>query len=124
MDIAFLPFAASVLAEAFRDGQGRRTAVVLHGAAFELLAVLFNAIWWWVRRDRWLLTDTIDAAGVRAVSRRFRLALVWLAAGTLLGALIPVLGVAMIGAFIIYYWLPVAGEISAAKRRRHRGHRT
>ena len=26
MDIAFLPFAASVLAEAFRDGQGQRTA--------------------------------------------------------------------------------------------------
>jgi hypothetical protein len=35
MDIAFLPFAASVLAEAFRDGHGQRTAVVLHGLAFE-----------------------------------------------------------------------------------------
>ncbi|SCE43125.1 Uncharacterized membrane protein [Streptomyces sp. DvalAA-14] len=124
MDIAFLPFAASVLAEAFRDGHGRRTAVVLHGAAFELLAVLFNAIWWWARRDRWLLTATIDAAGVTAVTRRFRLALVWLATGTLLGALIPVLGVAVSGAFIVYYWLPIAGEISEAKRRRGRGGRT
>ncbi|MFG1808263.1 TMEM175 family protein [Streptomyces sp. NPDC049040] len=122
MDIAFLPFAASVLAGAFREGHGQRTAVVLHGAAFELLAVLFNAIWWWVRRDRWLLTDTIDEAGVTAVTRRFRLALVWLATGTLLGALIPVLGLASIGAFIVYYWLPIAGEISEAKRRRHRGH--
>src|SRR5262245_20580061 len=30
MDIAFLPFAASVLANAFRNGQGERTAVVFH----------------------------------------------------------------------------------------------
>ena len=37
MDVALLPFAASVLAEAFRDGHGQRTAVVFHGAAFALL---------------------------------------------------------------------------------------
>ncbi|MFE9355047.1 TMEM175 family protein [Streptomyces olivaceoviridis] len=35
MDIAFLPFAASVLAGSFRDGHGQRTAVVVHGIAFE-----------------------------------------------------------------------------------------
>jgi hypothetical protein len=46
MDIAFLPFAAAVLANSFRDGQGERIAVVLHGVAFELAAALFNAIWW------------------------------------------------------------------------------
>lgn len=58
-----------------------------------------------------------------AISRRFRLALVWLATGILLGALVPVLGVAVIAAFILYFWLPIAGEIPAAKRRRQRGHR-
>lgn len=52
MDVAFLPFDASVLAETFRDGHGQRTAVVLFGAAFELVAILFNVIWWHVRRDR------------------------------------------------------------------------
>src|SRR5215475_1244530 len=46
MDIAFLPFAASVLAKAFRDGHGERIAVVLHGLTFEVAAVLFNLIWW------------------------------------------------------------------------------
>jgi uncharacterized membrane protein len=124
MDVALLPFAASVLAEAFRDGHGQRTAVVFHGAAFALLAILFNVIWGYVRRDRRLLTATIDAAGVTAISRRFRLALVWLATGILLGALVPVLGVAVIAAFILYYWLPITGETAAAKRRRQRGHRT
>jgi uncharacterized membrane protein len=46
MDIAFLPFAAAVLAQAFRHGHGQRTAVVFHGIAFELAAILFNIIWY------------------------------------------------------------------------------
>ncbi|MER0484414.1 TMEM175 family protein [Streptomyces sp. Edi2] len=86
MDIAFLPFAASVLARAFREGHGQRTAVVLHGIAFELAAVLFNVIWWYARHDRRLLATTIDADGVTAITRRFQLAVVWLATGILLGA--------------------------------------
>ncbi|MGW4392521.1 TMEM175 family protein [Streptomyces sp. NPDC004685] len=121
MDIAFLPFAASVLAEAFRDGHGQRTAVVLHGIAFELAAVLFNIIWWHARHDRRLLATTIDAAGVTAISRRFQLAVIWLGVGILLGALLPVIGVTAISAFILYYWLPIAGEIARAKRRRDDG---
>jgi uncharacterized membrane protein len=121
MDIAFLPFAASVLAQAFRDGQGQRTAVVFHGIAFELAAILFNIIWWYVRHDRRLLVTSIDSAGVRAISRRFQLALAWIATGSLLGALVPALGVAVIAAFIPYYWLPIRGEIARMKHRRDGG---
>jgi uncharacterized membrane protein len=65
MDIAFLPFAAAVLAEAFRDGQGQRIAVVLHGIAFELAAILSNVIWEYARHNRRLLASTIDPAGAR-----------------------------------------------------------
>jgi len=122
MDIAFVPFAASVLAEAFRDGQGERTAVVFHGIAFEVAAVLFNIIWSHARHDRRLLVTTIDDTGARAISRRFGLALVWIATGTLLGILLPVLGLAVIAAFIPYYWLPIRGEIARMKRRRAGGH--
>jgi len=121
MDIAFLPFAASVLAKAFHDGHGQRIAVVLHGIAFELAAILFNVIWWYARHDRRLLVTTIDSAGVRAIGRRFRLALAWIATGTLLGALFPALGVAVIAAFIPFYWLPIPGEIARVKRRHDRG---
>ena len=117
MDIAFLPFAASVLSAAFHTGHGQRTAVVFHGTAFLLAAVLFNVIWDYARRGHRLLGTTIDAAGARAVSRRFRLALVWIGAGTLLGALVPVLGMAVIAAFIPYYWLPIRGEIASRRRR-------
>ena len=114
MDIAFLPFAAAVLAGAFRDGQGERTAVVVHGIAFEVAAALFNAIWWYARRDRRSLADTIDAHGMRAIARRFRLALAWIGVGTLLGALLPVLGMAVIAAFVVFYWLPIFGEVGEA----------
>ena len=100
MDIAFLPFAASVLAEAFRDGHGQRTAVVFYGLAFEFAAILFNVIWWYASHDRRLLVTTIDSAGVRAIAGRFRLALAWIAIGVLLGALLPILGVVVIAAFI------------------------
>jgi uncharacterized membrane protein len=118
MDIAFLPFAASVLAAAFRTGHGQRTAVVFYGVVFELAAILFNVIWGYARHEHRLLATTIDSVGARAIGRRFRLALVWIAAGTLLGALLPVLGIAVIGAFIPYYWLPIRGEIAGAKPRR------
>jgi uncharacterized membrane protein len=103
MDVAFLPFAASVLAQALRDGQGQRTAVVLHGLTFELAAILFNLIWWYARRGRRLLIETIDSAGVKAIAGRFQLALAWIATGTVLGALYPRVGIAVIAAFIPYY---------------------
>jgi uncharacterized membrane protein len=123
MDIAFLPFAASVLAQAFRDGQGQRTAVVFHGIAFEVAAILFNIIWWHAQHDRRLLT-TIDDGGARAIGRRFRLALVWINTGSLLGILLPALGLAVIAAFIPYYWLPIRGEIARIKRQRAKDRRT
>ena len=118
MDIAFLPFAAAVLAATFATGHGQRTAVVLYGIVFELAAILFNIIWSYARHEHRLLGPTIDPVGARAISRRFRLALVWLGVGTLLGAVAPVLGVAVIAAFIPYYCLPIRGEIARAKPRR------
>ncbi len=117
MDIAFLPFAASVLAGAFRDGHGERTAVVLHGVVFLLAAVLFNIIWAYVRRRQRPLLRNLDAAGTRAIGRRFRLALGWLGGGTLLGAFVPAAGVAVIAAFNVFYWLPISGELGWTRPR-------
>jgi uncharacterized membrane protein len=121
MDIAFLPFAASVLAAALRTGHGLRTAVVFHGLAFELAAILFNAIWDYARHGHRLLGPTLDAAGARAIAGRFRLALAWLATGTLLGAFLPILGMAVIAAFVPFYWLPIRGELGRPGRPVSRG---
>ena len=109
MVVAFLPFATSVLAGALRDGHGRRTAVVFYGVAFDLTAMTFNAIWQYARRHH-LISQDLDRAGVGAITRRFQLALAWLATGTLLGAVLPVLGVCVIIAFNAFYWIPIRGE--------------
>jgi uncharacterized membrane protein len=109
MAVAFLPFATSVLAGAFRSGQGERTAVVFYGIAFWVTALTFNAVWQYASH-KGLLSDALDSAGARAIGRRFQLALGWLATGALLGALLPVLGLAVIAAFNAFYWLPIRGE--------------
>ena len=117
MVVAFLPFATSVLAGALRGGEGQRTAVVFYAVAFDVTALTFNAVWQYARRHR-LLSEALDAAGARAISRRFRLALAWLASGALLGAVLPVLGLAVIVAFNAFYWLPIRGESPPRSLRR------
>jgi uncharacterized membrane protein len=109
MVVAFLPFATSVLAEALREGQGERTAVAFYGIAFDVTALTFNAVWQYARRQR-LLSDALGPAGEAAISRRFQLALAWLAIGAVLGALVPAVGVAVIVAFNVFFWLPIRGE--------------
>ncbi|HZT15738.1 MAG TPA: TMEM175 family protein [Gaiellaceae bacterium] len=109
MVVAFLPFATSVLAGAFRNGAGERIAVVFYGIAFDVTALTFNAVWQYARHHS-LLSETLHPAGATAISRRFQLALAWLGLGALLGAALPALGVIVIAAFNAYYWLPIRGE--------------
>jgi uncharacterized membrane protein len=109
MIVAFLPFTTSVLAGALHSGHGLRTAAVFYGIAFDATALTFNAVWQYARRHR-LLSETLDPADATAIGRRFQLALAWLTTGVRLGLLIPFLGVAVIAAFNIIYWLPIRGE--------------
>jgi hypothetical protein len=113
MDIAFLPFAASVLAAAFRTGHGQRTAVVFHGMMFLLAAILFNVIWGYAHHDHRLGT-TLDAGGTShqpALPARPRLDRHRNPAGR--PAPRPRHG--------RYYWLPIRGWIAGATPRRHAG---
>ena len=43
-------------------------------------------------------------------------ALIWIATGTALGAFMPAIGVAVIAAFIPFYWLPISSEIPRRER--------
>jgi hypothetical protein len=77
-----------------------------------------GAVWQYARRHE-LLSETLGPAGATAVGRRFQLAVAWLTTGTVLGALLPVLGVVVIAAFNAFYWLPIRGE--SPRRRPSRG---
>jgi hypothetical protein len=46
-----------------------------------------------------------------------RLGTAWIGTGTLLGALLPVLDMAVIAAFIPFYWRRIPGEIASPKPR-------
>jgi uncharacterized membrane protein len=116
MVVAFLPFATSVLAEALRSGRGERTAIVFYCTAFDLTAVMFNAVWQYAYRRR-LLNEALGSVGATAISRRFQLALAWLTTGALLGAVLPLLGLGVIAAFNAFYWLPIRGESPAGDSR-------
>jgi uncharacterized membrane protein len=109
MVVAFLPFATSVLADALRDGRGVRTAVVFYAIAFDVTALTFNAVWQYACR-RGLLSEALDPAGATAIGRRFQLALAWLATGAVVGAVVPIAGVAVIATFNAFYWVPIRGE--------------
>jgi uncharacterized membrane protein len=109
MAVAFLPFATSVLAGAFRNGEGERVAVVFYGIAFWVTALTFNGVWQYASHNS-LLSEALDSTGATAIGRRFQLALVWLAAGALLGAALPAVGFSVIAAFNAFYWLPIRGE--------------
>ncbi|MGV9214083.1 TMEM175 family protein [Micromonospora sp. RB23] len=109
MVIAFLPFSTSLLAEALRAEQGLRTAVVVYGTTLWVAAALFNVIWAHLRRAR-LLDPDLGPRGVRAVGRRFALALAWIGSGILVGAFLPIAGVVIIAAFLPAYYLPIRGE--------------
>jgi uncharacterized membrane protein len=118
MQIAFLPFASAVLANALRSGHGQRTAVVFYGLSYEVAAILFNVIWEYARHGRRLLVPTTDSTVAASISRRFRPAPVWIAVGIGAGLLNPILGVAVVAAFIPFYWLPIKGETASVTRAR------
>ncbi|MEV4823329.1 TMEM175 family protein [Micromonospora sp. NPDC049274] len=109
MVIAFLPFSTSLLADALRAEQGLRIAVVVYGSTLWVAAALFNVIWAHLRRAK-LLDPSLGPFGVRAIGRRYAFALAWIGTGILVGAFVPIAGVAIIAAFLPAYYLPIRGE--------------
>jgi uncharacterized membrane protein len=108
LDVAFLPFVASVLADSLHAGQGEGLAVVFYGSAFGSGTVFFNLMWQYARRG--LLKATIDPAVARRVGRRFMAGPVLYMIGAGFGALFPPAGIALFAALVPLYWFPIRGE--------------
>jgi uncharacterized membrane protein len=71
MCIAVLPFPTGVLAEYLAEPKGRRVAVAMYSASFILIALAYNALWWYAARPGGLLEPDADQEAVRTISRRY-----------------------------------------------------
>ncbi|MET8525290.1 TMEM175 family protein [Micromonospora sp. NPDC005172] len=107
MTVAFLPFAASVLAAAFRNGAGEPLAVLFFGGSFGVGAIFFNALWWYALRTPRLLNSRVSAHAGRLVGRRFLAGPVLTLLGAAVGAFAPAAGLAFYALMIPVFWLPL-----------------
>jgi uncharacterized membrane protein len=71
MCISFLPFPTAVLAEYLPDPKGRVIGVAAYSASFVLIALAYNALWWYAVLSRRLLDEKADREAVRTISKRY-----------------------------------------------------
>src|SRR6476660_6686447 len=107
MCIAFLPFPTAVLAEYLPQPPGRRVAVAGYSATFVIIALAYNALWWYAVRDGRLLAPTADMSSVRTISRRYLIGPTAYFLSFLLAFVNPWASLAVHGALIVFYLLPV-----------------
>ncbi|MBO0702898.1 MAG: DUF1211 domain-containing protein, partial [Candidatus Dormibacteraeota bacterium] len=107
MDVAFMPFVASVLADAIRAGRGLTPAVVAYGSTLVVGGIFFNLVWEWARRRPGLLADRVNRGEVGRIALGFWAGPTCYLVGTLLGLVVPSAAIAIFAALILIYWLPV-----------------
>ena len=103
MSVAFIPFPTRLVAEHIRD-DGARAATLAYGITLTLVAIGFNAIWFYAVKGGRLLRDDADEATVRGISRTYRLGPVLYLVITLVALVSPPTGAALFGAFALF-WL-------------------
>ncbi len=67
MAVAFLPFPTRLLAEAIRDADAERAAVIFYGGTLLVISLLFSALWGMIARNRDLLRPDVDEKEINAI---------------------------------------------------------
>jgi uncharacterized membrane protein len=115
MDVAFIPFISSVLAAAFRNGAGESVAIALYGGTLAIGGLCFNWIWSHAFRAA-LVDDHVTTVRMRRMTRRILFGPISYALGGVVGYFLPVLGVVVFGALILFYWLPIPERNAAGQK--------
>ena len=115
MVVAFIPFTSSVLASAFRNGAGESVAIALYGGTLALGVLCFNWIWSHAYRAK-LMDDHVTTERAQRMTRRILFGPISYGLGALLGFFLPVVGVVVFGALILFYWLPIPQRNSAGEK--------
>ena len=103
LDVAFLPFATSVLTRSLESGHDERTGAVFYGLVMVVGGLFFNALWRTVIRDRRRLRPEVTEAEVRSMTRRFAMGPWLYALAALLGLVSAWLSVVTYVALIVFY---------------------
>ena len=69
MAVSFLPFPTKLVAEAIRDPDAERAAVIFYGACLLVIQILLASMWIAVSRDRSLLQPEVTDKEVNAIMR-------------------------------------------------------
>jgi len=69
MAVAFLPFPTSLVAEAIRNADAERAAVIFYGASLLVISLLYSALWSAVASDGTLLKPDVSKKEVDAIAR-------------------------------------------------------
>ena len=103
LDVAFLPFATSVLTRSLESGHDERTGAVFYGLVMVVGGLFFNALWRASIRDRSRLRPEVTQAEVRSMTRRFAMGPWLYALAALLGLVSAWLSVVTYVALIVFY---------------------
>ena len=107
MWIAFLPFPTAVMAEYLPEPKGRKVALALYSATFVLIALAYNALWWYAVRGGRLLHEDADREAVRTISSRYLLGPIAYAISFGLAFVNAWASLAVHGFLAVFYILPV-----------------
>lgn len=107
MCIAFLPFPTALLAEYLSEPKGRRVAVAAYSASFVLIALAYNALWWYAVREGRLLEPNADREVVGTISRRYLIGPLAYGVSFALAFINTWMSLAVHGFLIAFYLLPL-----------------
>lgn len=105
--ISFIPFPTKVVGEEMlgHEPADQRTAALLYAATFFVLALAFNAIWWWAVR-RGLQVETLSAAAISQRTRHYLLGPPAYAVSAGLAFVSPLVSLAVTGLVALTFLLP------------------
>jgi TMEM175 potassium channel family protein len=109
LPVAFVPFPTAVLAKYLGSDAERTTAVVLYGATFIGIAIMWNVVWSFAVNGRRLVGPEVTADAIRRGTRSYRLGPITYAVGTVVALFNPIAGFAIFVALAVYWLLPGSG---------------
>jgi uncharacterized membrane protein len=116
MFIALLPFPTALLAEYLPEPNGRRLVVATFSAFFVVIALAYNAVWWYGVQGGRLLDPHADQVAVRTISHRFRVGPVAYGVSFALAFVNVWASLAVHGLLAAFYVLPVHKPAVSAPR--------